>query len=145
MMFPKKVIKAEIRIESPRDIMKFAELVELAKSQKATRLNIQLHPQELGRVNIELTEQAGRVSGKVMFESETARNLFSNNAEGLRQQLADKGVIVENLEFIFKESEHHEFAGWEGREGKKNGNANKGVLADLDNEQEKDEADGVYA
>ncbi len=140
-----KVIKAEIRIESPRDIMKFAELVELAKSQKATRLNIQLHPQELGRVNIELTEQAGRVSGKVMFESETARNLFSNNAEGLRQQLADKGVIVENLEFIFKESEHHEFAGWEGREGKKNGNANKGVLADLDNEQEKDEADGVYA
>ncbi|PLX65946.1 MAG: hypothetical protein C0603_13300 [Denitrovibrio sp.] len=143
-----KVIKAEIRIESPRDIMKFAELVELAKNQKATKLNIQLHPQELGRVNIELTEQAGKISGKVMFESETARNLFANNAEGLRQQLADKGVTVENLEFLFSESEHHEFAGWEGREGKgsrKGGNINMGVLADLNNEQETDEADGVYA
>lgn len=141
-----KVIKAEIKVEGPKDIMKFAELIELAKSQKANKLNIQLHPQELGKMTIELTEQAGRVSGKVTFESETARNLFTNNIEGLKQQLADKGVVVENLEFLFKDDEHHEFAGWEGREGKKSGN---GISVNFDDEEESEgdteEADGIYA
>jgi len=141
-----KVIKAEIKIESPRDILKFAELVELAKNQKATTINIQLHPQELGKVNIQLTEQAGKISGKITFESENAKNLFTSNADGFRQQLADKGIAVENLEFLFKESEHHEFAGWEGREGKKSGGSSfKGHENDPEDEQETEEAEGIYA
>lgn len=143
-----KVIKTEIKIESPKDIMKFAELVELAKSQQATKLNIQLNPQELGKVNIELTEHAGKVSGKVIFESETAKNLFASNADGLRQQLAEKGVIVENLEFLFKDFDQHEFAGWNGKEGRKSGNSNsQDTFADSGEEEadDKDLTDGIYA
>jgi flagellar hook-length control protein FliK len=144
-----KVIKAEIKIESPRDIMKFAEIVELAKTQKANKINLQLHPQELGKVNIELVEQAGKVSGKVTFESETARNLFANNIEGLRQQLAEKGVIVESLEFLFQDLEHHEFAGWEGKEGNKGGKSGEGVGDELNSDEENEDSpqrnDNIYA
>jgi len=139
-----KVITTEIKIESPKDIMKFAELMELAKSQKANKLTVQLTPQELGKVNIELTEQAGKVSGKITFESETAKNLFTSNADGLRQQLADKGIVIENLEFVFKDFEQHEFEGWEGREGKKSGNGGPAILAD-ETDEEAEEADGIYA
>jgi len=142
-----KIIRTEIKVESPRDIMKFAELIEVAKGQKVNKLNIQLHPQELGRVNIELTEHAGKISGRIVFESETARNLFTANAEGLRQQLTDKGIAVDNLEFLFEESEHHDFAGWEGREGRKNGGAGRGgasVLTDSNEDEHKDN-DSVYA
>lgn len=143
--FSEKIIRTEIKIESPRDIMKFAELVELAKSQKANKLNVQLHPQELGRVSIELTEQAGKVSGKVVFESESARNLFTSNAEGLRQQLADKGIIVENLEFLFKDFDQHEFAGWEGREGKKHGSSGQIPGMPAEEEAEESQDSGIYA
>ncbi|XOB66248.1 flagellar hook-length control protein FliK [Deferribacteres bacterium DY0037] len=138
-----KVITTEVKIESPKDIMKFAELIELAKTQKVNKLNIQLHPQELGKVNIELTEQAGKITGKVIFESETAKHLFSSNSEALRQQLADKGVIVENLEFIFKDFSNGEFAGWEGKEGKKSGGGASALMPNI--EEEADEADGIYA
>lgn len=119
-----KVITSEIKIEKPQDIMKFAELVEIAKSQNVSKINVQLNPQELGKVNIELTEHSGKVTGKVTFESETARNYFSNNMEALKQQLADKGVVIENLEFLFKDFDHHEFAGWEN--GQKKGGSSSG-------------------
>lgn len=141
-----KVITTEIKIESPKDIMKFAELMELAKSQKANKLTVQLTPQELGKVSIELIEQAGKVSGKITFESETAKHLFTSNSEALRQQLADKGIIVENLEFVFKDFEQHEFAGWEGREGKNSGNANGAELLNDESEEESpEEESGIYA
>jgi len=125
-----KVIKAEIKIESPKDIMKFAEMVELAKTQKANRLNIQLHPQELGKVSIELVEQSGRITGKVAFESEAARNLFASNGESLRQQLAEKGLVVENLEFLFQDFDQHQFAGWNSKDGKQDGKQSGGSLQD---------------
>ncbi|WP_303850632.1 flagellar hook-length control protein FliK [Seleniivibrio woodruffii] len=119
-----KVITTEIKIEKPQDIMKFAELVEIAKSQNASRINVQLNPLEMGKVNIELTEQSGKVTGKVTFESETARNYFANNMDSLKQQLADKGVAIENLEFLFKDFDHHEFAGWDN--GQKKGGTSSG-------------------
>ncbi len=119
-----KIITTEIKIEKPQDIMKFAELVEIAKSQNASRINVQLNPLEMGKVNIELTEQAGKVTGKVTFESETARNYFANNMDSLKQQLADKGVVIENLEFLFKDFDHHEFAGWDN--GQKKGGTSSG-------------------
>jgi len=119
-----KVITTEIKIEKPQDIMKFAELVEIAKSQNASKINVQLNPLELGKVNIELTEHSGKVSGKVTFESETARNFFANNMDSLKQQLADKGVVIDNLEFLFKDFDHHEFAGWDN--GQKKGGTSSG-------------------
>lgn len=119
-----KIVTTEIKIEKPQDIMKFAELVEIAKSQNASRINVQLNPLEMGKVNIELTEQSGKVSGKVTFESETARNYFANNMDSLKQQLADKGVVIENLEFLFKDFDHHEFAGWDN--GQKKGGTSSG-------------------
>jgi flagellar hook-length control protein FliK len=141
-----KVITTEIKIESPKDIMKFAELMELAKGQKANKLTVQLTPQELGKVNIELTEQAGKISGKITFESDAAKHLFTSNSEALRQQLADKGIIVENLEFVFKDFDQHEFAGWEGKEGKKSGSANgAGLLSDESDEEKSEEDNGIYA
>lgn len=145
--FTEKVIKTEIKIQSPRDILKFAELVELAKSQKATKINIQLHPQELGRVSIELTEHAGKVSGKVFFESNTARHMLASNMEGLKQQLADKGVTVENLEFLFKDFDQQGFSGWQGNEERKGGSGPQDTFTGFPDEESSDEemSDGIYA
>lgn len=143
-----KVIKTEMRIEGPRDIMRFAEIMELAKSQKATRINIQLHPQELGKIQVQLTEQAGKITGKIFFESDSARQLFANNTESLRQQLAEKGVIMESLELATKDFEQRQFAGWEGRESKKNGKGGGENLInrnDTDDNEDNKESEGIYA
>ncbi|PLX70304.1 MAG: hypothetical protein C0602_05695 [Denitrovibrio sp.] len=141
-----KIIKTEMRIQGPRDIMKFAEIMELAKSQKANRINIQLHPQELGKIQIQLTEQGGKVSGKVFFESDTARQFFTNSSESIRQQLAEKGVIIDNLEFAMKDFDQKQFDGWEGREKKNSSQNGAEKLTDnKDAEEDTKESDGVYA
>lgn len=129
-----KVITTEIKIEKPQDIMKFAELVEIAKNQNASKITVQLHPQEMGKVNIELTEHAGKITGKVTFDNENARNLFASGADNLKQMLADKGVVVENLEFLFKDLDHHQFAGWDNKQNKSGGSSDSSDTTDADDD-----------
>ncbi|WP_277656779.1 flagellar hook-length control protein FliK [Seleniivibrio woodruffii] len=144
-----KVMVNEIKIEKPQDILKFAELVEIAKGQNVSKINVQLNPHELGKVNIELSEHSGKVTGKITFESETARNYFANNMESLKQQLADKGVVVENLEFLFKDFEHHEFAGWDNRQNKGGNGGQSGQTVDDVTDEEaasgEDSSSVIYA
>lgn len=143
-----KVITTEIKIEKPSDILKFAELVEIAKNQNASKITVQLNPVELGKVNIELTEQAGKISGKVTFESESAKNLFASNIDSFKQQMAEKGIIVDNLEFLFKDFEHHEFAGWEDQKNKSgsgNGGGSEELSADSETDAPEEDDAAVYA
>ena len=144
-----KVMVNEIKIEKPQDILKFAELVEIAKGQNVSKINVQLNPHELGKVNIELSEHSGKVTGKITFESESARNYFASNMDSLKQQLADKGVVVENLEFLFKDFEHHEFAGWDNRQNKGgNGGQSGQAVTDVADEEAasgEDSSSVIYA
>ncbi len=146
--FTEKVITAEIKIEKPQDIMKFAELVEIAKNQNATKINIQLNPADLGRVSIELTDNAGKITGKVTFESDTAKNIFAANIDSFKQQLAEKGITVENLEFLFKDFDQHQFAGWDNKQNKNGGSSNgtvAGISADKESVEAEDDDSVIYA
>ena len=146
--FTEKVITTEIKIEKPQDIAKFAELVEIAKTQNASKIHVQLNPVELGKVSIELTETAGKITGKVTFESESAKNLFASNIENFKQQLAEKGIQVENLEFLFKDFDQHQFAGWDNKQNKGGGTSAGGTDASYtDDESEQEESDDsiIYA
>ncbi|MGE4317459.1 MAG: flagellar hook-length control protein FliK [Deferribacterales bacterium] len=146
--FTEKVITAEIKIEKPQDIMKFAELVEIAKNQNATKINIQLNPADLGRVSIELTDNAGKITGKVTFESDTAKNIFAANIDSFKQQLAEKGITVENLEFLFKDFDQHQFAGWDNKQNKNGGSSDgtvAGISADEESGSEANDDSVIYA
>lgn len=142
-----KVITTEIRIDKPQDILKFAELVEIAKNQNASKITVQLHPEDMGKVNIELTEHAGKITGKVTFENENARNMFAAGADSLKQQLADKGVVVENLEFLFKDFNQHQFAGWENKQNNHTGSKSGDGQSAEDEEPQQEETDNsiIYA
>ncbi len=62
------------------------------------QVRIRLHPEELGGVQLQLSVQGQRLSGRVVAETEAARSILTEHLPELRQRLADQGMQVERLE-----------------------------------------------
>ena len=135
---------AEIKTVSARDINKIADFVQYAKNGEIKKLTVQLLPKELGKLNIELVEQAGKISVKVTMESDQAKNLFVNNAESIRQQLEAKGIVLEKMELFFAEKDSRDGTNQQFFAKKNSGGKNSFSSEDYSDE-ETDPSKGLYA
>jgi flagellar hook-length control protein FliK len=62
------------------------------------RVNIMLHPAELGSVKLELRIKGQHVDARMVAESETAMSVLRENLPELKQRLVESGMIVDNIE-----------------------------------------------
>lgn len=62
------------------------------------RVNIMLHPAELGSVKLELQIEGNSMNAKLTAESETAASILRENLPELRQKLQDAGMVVANFD-----------------------------------------------
>ncbi|MDR1659528.1 MAG: flagellar hook-length control protein FliK [Desulfovibrio sp.] len=63
-----------------------------------TRLDLQLHPQELGAISIALTLHNGEVRARIRSEKDETAELLSRQAEAIRASLEQQGVKVDRIE-----------------------------------------------
>jgi len=141
----KNLIMQQVKVSDPKSILKFADMLEVSKENGIKKLTIQLRPHDLGKMNVELIDQAGKISAKLMFENEGAKNLMMSQMEALKQQLAEKGIIVENMEFLFTGSEDFNESDNNYGFGKKKGQAQNIILEEEVPEEEADINKGIYA
>ncbi len=90
-----------VNVDSPKDLFKIADLVEIAKNSNSKKLTVQLEPNNLGKMNIQLTEQAGKLTAKFFVENDVVKQIMVNNASHIITQLADKGIVIHNMDFMF--------------------------------------------
>ena len=75
-------------------------LVQIARAGSAgahrgvERLRVRLYPPALGRVDVVLSMQDGRLSASIRVESEQVRQLVESNMGALRESLASAGIDV---------------------------------------------------
>ncbi len=62
------------------------------------KLTVRLHPEELGRINIELNLKDGIVSGVIRLNEEQAKVIFAENLEVIKNELQSQGIKVESLD-----------------------------------------------
>lgn len=135
----------EVKIVTPRDINKIADFIQYTKAGDQKKLTIQLMPKELGKLHIELVDNAGKISARITMESDQARNLLVNNAESVRQQLEAKGIVLEKMEFFFAEKDSKDGTDQQFFR-KKNSGGSKSEFAVGDiTEEEADPSRGLYA
>ncbi|MDR2056099.1 MAG: flagellar hook-length control protein FliK [Desulfovibrio sp.] len=63
-----------------------------------TRLDIRLHPQELGAISVALTLHNGEVRACIRSEKDETADLLSRQAETIRASLEQQGVKVDRIE-----------------------------------------------
>lgn len=88
-------------VNTKDSVEKLIKLIEFVKQGDSKTLTVKLEPDFLGKMNIHLTDNAGKISAKIFVEHDSVKNFLLNNAESIRQQLADKGIHIDNMDFMF--------------------------------------------
>jgi hypothetical protein len=135
-----------IKVEKPNDILKLVDSINISKSSKGQKIVVQLSPAELGKVNIQLTESAGKVTAKFFVEHDATKSMLLQHADAIKNQLSQKGIVVDDMQFMFS----GDFNGRESfaQQSKKNFQENKFGIKDesfiYENKREIDKT-GLYA
>ncbi len=136
-----KVDVKHIEIKDVKDIIKIVDTIEMAKSQGVKKLTVQLHPENLGKLEIQLVETGGKINAKIFTDNEQARFLLANNLEQMRNQLQSKGIHIDNMEFSFMMANEDK-----GKQPEKEGKGGfKFGGAVIEDEVENKQVNGLYA
>ena len=76
-------------------------------SDGSHRLSLQLHPEELGAVQLEVAVRDGQLHLRAVAETDSTRRLLAASIPELREQLTDAGVAAGSLEVGAESAEDH--------------------------------------
>ncbi|MDR1776624.1 MAG: flagellar hook-length control protein FliK [Desulfovibrio sp.] len=75
-----------------------AALREVRDGHETTRLDVQLHPQELGAISIALISRNGEVTARIRADRDETAEMLARQTEQVRAGLEAQGVRVEKIE-----------------------------------------------
>ncbi|MBQ3033706.1 MAG: flagellar hook-length control protein FliK, partial [Deferribacterales bacterium] len=110
-------------LKEPKDINRLVKTMESAAGKGESKLTVTLRPDHLGRLEIRLAENGGKITAKFFTDNETSYKMMVAQGEAIRAQLSDKGIVIDNMEFAFTDTTSRQGAG-EGRKANKHA-ANK--------------------
>ena len=71
---------------------------EQLKDGSSTKITMTLRPNDLGRVTIELLSSANGISTNIIAQNSQVKELLDKNIDILKQQLAQQGINVQNVQ-----------------------------------------------
>jgi flagellar hook-length control protein FliK len=78
-------------------IQQVAERFQINNRANDIKLNLKLHPEELGELKIDLTLKEGSIKGNVVAQSQQIQEIIEKNMAKLRSILEDQGFTVEEI------------------------------------------------
>lgn len=73
------------------------KLFETTTEGQTTKMRVTLHPESLGKVDIGLTMEGGKLTAKIQVENSQIKELFANKLGELNQSLARQGLVIEKI------------------------------------------------
>lgn len=77
------------------------QIVESARTNitaENTTIELLLHPEDLGKILVEVTEEHGKVTAKIFTQDETVKQALENQMVQLRDQMNNSGTRVNSIE-----------------------------------------------
>lgn len=82
-----------------QDIMdQIMDYMKVESSQAFTKLEMQLHPETMGRVVIEITSRNGELTAQITTQNEAVRAALESQIVSLKENLNEQGLRVENVQ-----------------------------------------------
>ena len=78
-------------------IQQVAERFQINNRANDIKLNLKLHPEELGELKIDLTLKEGSIKGNIVAQSQQIQEIIEKNMIKLRSILEDQGFTVEEI------------------------------------------------
>lgn len=109
--------------QNTQDIMnQIMDYMKIQLKPDMNQLEMQLHPESLGTVHVQLTNKGGEVTAQFHVQNETVKAAIESQIVDLKESLKDQGVKVEAVEVTV---ENHGFESnlWQGQGREENASA----------------------
>lgn len=143
--------QAPYNMKEPRDIERLVRTMQSSVSKNQSKLTVTLTPENLGKMQIHLSEIGGKITAKFLLDNENSHKLIMAQSDLLKNQLAEKGIVVDNMEFAYNDAmskqQHNDE---QGRRTSKHAQKGKGVRnqendVEVGTEVANKKATGIYA
>lgn len=119
--------QAAYNMREPRDIERLVRTMQSSVNKGESKLTVVLTPENLGKLQIQLTESGGKVTAKFLSDNENSHKIIMAQSDLLKNQLSEKGIVIDNMEFAFNDAMSRQQTGEEqGRRASKQSQRNKG-------------------
>ncbi|RIW36411.1 flagellar hook-length control protein FliK [Bacillus salacetis] len=107
------VSKGQPGTTSEQFVKEFANIIgksQIVQTPNMSKLLIKLYPERLGSIRIELLQQDGVMTAKILAGTKAAKDILDSNLTGLRHALNSQNLQVEKIEIAqtFSESQRQE-------------------------------------
>lgn len=133
-----------INMNNSSKISDLIELIEFVKNGETKKISVKLEPDFLGKMNIHLTDNAGKLSAKIFVEQDSVKHFLISNLETIKQQLNEKGIFIDNMDFMFM-GDYKNQEEFKGQEKLINEKQKSAALKEEKSDEIKAEKRGMYA
>ena len=143
--------QATYNMREPRDIERLVRTMQSSVNKGESKLTVVLTPENLGKLQIQLTESGGKVTAKFLSDNENSHKIIMAQSDLLRNQLSEKGIVIDNMEFAFNDAMSKQQTGEEhGRRASKQSQRNKGFKSqeedlEVGTQVANNKSTGIYA
>lgn len=99
-----KEAQAPYNMKEPRDIERLVRTMQSSVSKGESKLTVVLTPEHLGKMEIQLSESGGKITAKFLSDNESSHKLIMAQSDLLKNQLSEKGIVVDNMEFAYNDA-----------------------------------------
>lgn len=143
--------QAAYNMREPRDIERLVRTMQSSVNKGESKLTVVLTPENLGKLQIQLTESGGKVTAKFLSDNENSHKIIMAQSDLLKNQLSEKGIVIDNMEFAFNDAMSRQQTGEEqGRRASKQSQRNKGFKSqeedlEVGTQVANNKSTGIYA
>lgn len=99
-----KEAAAPYNMKDVRDIERLVRTMHSSVNKGESKLTVVLTPENLGKLQIQLTETGGKITAKFLSDNEQSHKMIMAQGDLLKNQLSEKGIVVDNMEFAFNDA-----------------------------------------
>ncbi len=115
------LFESRMDIEQTRELInQIADHVRVHRSETISSMEIQLHPVELGTVNLQVVAKDGNVSARLAVQDEAVRAAMESQIVQLRESLQEQGLKIDAVEVTVATHEFEQNLDQHGREAEEN-------------------------
>lgn len=112
-----KMDKITQELDNTDFLSKISNKIENLAQNQGQKLTLVLRPHDLGRLSIEMIKTNNGLSANILAQNDTVRNYIEKHIQGLKDQLAQSGVNVNNIQI--KTAGSNNTSNYQGNESQK--------------------------
>lgn len=94
---------------NPRMVLdQIVEKIKVSALNEEAQMTIQLKPEHLGKLSMEVISKQGVMTAQFTVENEKTKAMLEQNIQNLKETLESKGLVIEQLEVTVGQNQHQD-------------------------------------